>query len=209
MVETALDFLIGNLKELLLYNANLISTAKVHVESLYNDLGLLKAFVKESSERRSTDVVVEELVKEIRIEVYKVEDVIDTYDTEAFIQKTRSGFAKFTGFADYLSKLRNVRKEIREIRKRVKDIHGNKQFLGDFSNRTEETITRSLPSVEQENVVGFDEESKRVVGWLNSKTEALEVISIMGMGGLGKITSTITRSLQVSRSFLGLCFTSF
>ncbi|KAM0049122.1 putative P-loop containing nucleoside triphosphate hydrolase [Helianthus debilis subsp. tardiflorus] len=191
MAETALDFLIGNLKELLLYNANLISTAKVHVESLYNDLGLLKTSVKAARERAPTPWSKNSSKKSESKSIKPKTLSIRTLPKHSS-KKQEAVLQNSLIFADYLSKLRNVGEEIREIRKRVKEIHDNKQFLGNFSNRTEETITRSLPSEEQENVVGFDEEAKRVVGWLNSKTEALGVISIMGMGGLGKTTSTIT-----------------
>ncbi|KAJ0538824.1 putative P-loop containing nucleoside triphosphate hydrolase, leucine-rich repeat domain superfamily [Helianthus annuus] len=47
---------------------------------------------------------------------------------------------------------------------------------------------RCPPSVEEENVVGFDKEAEKVVGWLKAATDELEVISVVGMGGLGKTT---------------------
>lgn len=48
-------------------------------------------------------------------------------------------------------------------------------------------LTRKrVPVVEEDNVVGLDEEAKTVVKRLTTGTEQLEVISIVGLGGLGK-----------------------
>ncbi|KAI3730491.1 hypothetical protein L1987_61661 [Smallanthus sonchifolius] len=77
MADAAVEFLLGNLKQLLVYNASLISNVKDQVDSLCNDLRLLAAFVKETTESRNKHAVVKELVRRIRIEVYKAEDIVD------------------------------------------------------------------------------------------------------------------------------------
>ncbi|KAL7589893.1 hypothetical protein Lser_V15G40183 [Lactuca serriola] len=187
MADAAVEFLLGNLKQLLVYNANLISSVKDQVDSLCNDLRLLAAFVKETTESRSKNTVVNVLVRRIRIEVYKAEDIVDMYVFHASIQKSRSSFERAIHFTDYPLKLRTVGKEIEDIRRRVKEIYDNKLFANEVFRKTE-SFTRSPPSVEEENVVGFEKEAEKVIGWLKAETEELEVISVVGMGGLGKTT---------------------
>ncbi|KAL8218549.1 hypothetical protein R6Q57_021922 [Mikania cordata] len=187
MADAAVEFLLGNLKQLLVYNANLISTVKDQVDSLCNDLRLLAAFVKETTESRSKHAVVKELVRRIRIEVYKAEDIIDMYVSHASVQKSRTKFLKALHIVDYTTELRNVGKEIQEIRARVKEIYDNKLFANEVFNKAESYV-RCPPSVEEENVVGFDGEAENIVRLLTEDTAELEVISVVGMGGLGKTT---------------------
>ncbi|PWA88600.1 NB-ARC domains-containing protein [Artemisia annua] len=101
MADAAVEFLLGNLKQLLVYNAHLISTVKDQVDSLCNDLRLLAAFVKETTESRSKHAVVKELVRRIRIEVYKAEDIVD-------IVTSKKGSCKFDNIAklSHLEKLK-------------------------------------------------------------------------------------------------------
>ncbi|MFS7960675.1 putative virus X resistance protein-like, coiled-coil [Helianthus anomalus] len=187
MADAAVEFLLGNLKQLLVYNAHLISSVKDQVDSLCNDLRLLAAFVKETTESRNKHAVVKELVRRIRIEVYKAEDIVDMYVFHASVQKSRTHFVKALHIPDYSMKLRSVGREIQDIRRRVKEIQDNKLFANEVFHKTE-TFIRCPPSVEEENVVGFDKEAEKVVGWLKAATDELEVISVVGMGGLGKTT---------------------
>lgn len=46
----------------------------------------------------------------------------------------------------------------------------------------------SFEGLKNENVVGFEDEAARLIGYLSNKSEQLEVISIIGMPGIGKTT---------------------
>ncbi|KAM0042826.1 putative virus X resistance protein-like, coiled-coil [Helianthus debilis subsp. tardiflorus] len=140
MADAAVEFLLGNLKQLLVYNAHLISSVKDQVDSLCNDLRLLAAFVKETTESRNKHAVVKELVRRIRIEVYKAEDIVDMYVFHASVQKSRTHFVKALHIPDYSMKLRSVGREIQDIRRRVKEIQDNKLFANEVFHKTETFI---------------------------------------------------------------------
>ncbi|CAI9755250.1 unnamed protein product [Fraxinus pennsylvanica] len=53
MADAIVEFLLVNLKELLLYHVDLISGVKDQVESLHKELSLMKAFLKDSREKRN------------------------------------------------------------------------------------------------------------------------------------------------------------
>ncbi|XP_058182950.1 disease resistance protein RPP13-like [Rhododendron vialii] len=194
MADAAVEFLLLNLKQLLVYNADLISGVKEQVESLYNELSMLKAFLKDSTEKRSEYEIVKELVRQIRVVVYEAEDVIDTFVVHTSLQKARSGFSKVIHGIDYPGKLRIVAKEIRSIRKRVDDLYRKQSFgFGVIQQQAGEKSGRGSPDkkapvVEEENVVGFDQEAEILVARLNGGKEEMEVVSVIGMGGLGKTT---------------------
>nr|AGX27500.1 NBS-LRR class resistance protein Fy2-Ry2 [Sesamum indicum] len=192
MADAAVEFLLENLKQLLLYNANLILDIKVQVEFLYNDLSLFKAFLKDSTEKRSKHETLKELVKQIRDVVYEAEDAIDTFVAHAAVHKARKHIEKAFHIFDYPAKLRSVAKDIEQIRAKVKDIYENKKFgfealhVGDGADRG--TKEKKPPIVEEDNVVGFEDEAEKVINLLTGGSDELEVISIVGMPGLGKTT---------------------
>ncbi|KAG6405585.1 hypothetical protein SASPL_133176 [Salvia splendens] len=171
MADAAVEFLLENLKQLLLYNANLILDVKDQVELLYNDLTLFKAFLKDSTEKRSKHETVKELVKHIRNVVYEAEDAIDTFVAHAAVHKARKHIGKAIHFMDYSKKLHSVAHKIQSIRLRVKDIYENKKFgfealhIGGGSDRASKE--KKAPIVEEDNVVGFEDEAEKVVDLLN------------------------------------------
>ncbi|KAL7098331.1 hypothetical protein ACP275_09G010600 [Erythranthe tilingii] len=187
MADAAVEFLLENLQQLLLYHAHLISDAKNQVEKLEKDLRLFKAFLKDSTKKRRKDDSLRELVRQIRDVVYEAEDVIDAFVTQAAESKSKNYFLR--AFQTPV-KLLGIAKDVESVGGKVTDIYGGKSRI-DFASLTvgdggpEES---EAPLVRQDNVVGFEDEALKIIGYLTEETKQLDVISIIGMPGLGKTT---------------------
>ncbi|CAA2993884.1 late blight resistance homolog R1B-17 [Olea europaea subsp. europaea] len=192
MADAAVEFLLETLKQLLLYSVDLIRDVKSDVESLYNELDLLKGFLKDSTEKRNSNEYMKSVARQTREVVYNAEDAVETFVSLTSVPKTKSYFEKALHGKNYVANLRNVAEEVKSIMTMVKNMYDSKKIgfaalqYGEGSERI--TTKRKVPIVEEENVVGFQDEAEKLIKLLNEGLEELEVISIIGMPGLGKTT---------------------
>ncbi|KAL1568330.1 putative disease resistance RPP13-like protein 3 [Salvia divinorum] len=187
MADAAVEFLLENLQQLLLYHVHLIKDAKDQVERLERDLRLFKSFLKGSTKKRRREDSLRELVCQIRDVVYEAEDVIDAFVTQATESSSRNRFAR--AFHSPV-KLLSIAKEVEKVGAKVRDIYGDRgKFdfatlnLADGGHEESEA-----PVPRQDGVVGFEDEAEKIIGYIKEERDELDVISIIGMPGLGKTT---------------------
>ncbi|XP_011072129.1 putative late blight resistance protein homolog R1A-10 [Sesamum indicum] len=187
MADAAVQFLLDNLQQLLIYHTHLIADAKNQVEKLESDLRLINAFLKASTKKRRKDVILRQLVREIRDVVYEAEDIIDAFVTQAAESQAKNYFLR--AFQTRV-KLDSITTQVEKVCATVKEIYGDESRI-DFAalNVGDGGAEKSeAPVVRQENVVGFEDEAEKLIGYLTEETQQLDVISIIGMPGLGKTT---------------------
>lgn len=124
MADAAVEFLLDNLKQLLLHHAHLIKDAKIQLEKLERDLRFLKAFLRDSTKSRRKDETLKALIQEIRDVVYEAEDIIDTYVTQAAAAEAKSW--------SFIPKLRNraeLTEHVEAVCKKIRDIYNEKNWF--------------------------------------------------------------------------------
>lgn len=186
-----MKFLVENLMQLLIDNADLILSIKGEVEDLLRDLNDFNAFLKQAAKSRKENEVLKEMVKKIRKVVNDAEDSIDKFVIEAKRHDDKNKFLQWFHLT-HVARAKGVADEIKSIRERVKEIRQNDSYglqaiaLDDNPNRGDEE--RKAPVVEEDDVVGFDEEAKTVIDRLIAGSDYVEVVPVKGMPGLGKTT---------------------
>ncbi|XP_057802823.1 putative late blight resistance protein homolog R1A-10 [Salvia miltiorrhiza] len=186
MADAAVEFLLNNLKDLLVTHSHLITDTRNQIECLEKDLRLLNAFLKDSVKKRITDETTKVLVQNIRDAVYEVEDVIDAFITKVMERKSESGtLMSFISSFKPSVDLHGIVRKVEEVSKKVERARSEFVNLRIDEDRFE-TLQVRLPR--EKDVVGFADVTDELISRLTEETDYFDIISLIGMLGLGKTT---------------------
>jgi predicted RNA-binding protein with PUA domain len=196
-----LHFLLEHLSQLLQHEANLLCGVEDRIISLRNELEIINVYLKSSyrGNKNNNKEIEQKVLSQIRDVAQVAEDVIDTFIINVAMYKKRNVLGRMLHSVDHGKLLHDIAEKIDKIKTTLNEIHENRikyyQESSDQSTsaREEEERTKSLHrlrrNVEEENVVGFVHESEVVINRLivdDSSSPHLNVVSIIGMGGLAK-----------------------
>ncbi|KAH6823554.1 hypothetical protein C2S53_012316 [Perilla frutescens var. hirtella] len=159
-------------------------------------LAMMEAVLKDLAEMQAKGHTFTELERQIREAVYNAEDTIDASITHKHKSRDRSAVKQFMPG----SKASSLATEVKELRKKLRPLYDEarqtltglpRQDLSSAGTRAagasdDDNKLKKLPR--EDNVVGFAEEEATLIRYLKEETEELDVISIVGMPGLGKTT---------------------
>ncbi|KAK3435283.1 hypothetical protein EUGRSUZ_D02631 [Eucalyptus grandis] len=171
--------------------------------SLMREFERIKAFLKAADSMEECNEEVKVWVKQVREIAYEAEDLLDEY-TQLSVQDHQSeGFLRMIQTSVRNRKARHrLISAMKGISPRIKSICEGQQRLFDGFSTTERgsSSTSSYEDnkwqdhrgdallVEKSDLVGIEEPKKELVEWLVQGASQCQVISVVGMGGLGKTT---------------------
>ncbi|XP_006367034.1 probable disease resistance RPP8-like protein 2 [Solanum tuberosum] len=192
MADAVVDFLVENLLQLLTENVKLIGSAKGELDNLLKVAQQLKAFLDDAAKYGYTNSEQwKVLVIEIHKTVHRAEDAIDKFLVQAKLHQERNTMGRIFDWPRNLIKVRNLAAEIKGINDQVKELRSSNQALQathviELPKRGE--VTQG-PSLENDAVVGFDDEANKVIKRLvEGPMDSVDIIPVVGMPGLGKTT---------------------
>ncbi|WVZ03068.1 hypothetical protein V8G54_023874 [Vigna mungo] len=197
MTESVVTFVLDHLAKLATRETNLLFGVKDKVESLRSELEMIKELLNTTKRKEGTEQIALDQIRDV---AYSVEDVIDTFVAQVVLYKRRTIMGKMLHGFGQVKLLFHVAHEIDKLKTRLNEILDNKEkyHVSKTANESaveEEEEKKRLRwlhklrrNVEEKDVVGFVQDSKDVVKRLLGDSSNHKVISIVGMGGLGKTT---------------------
>ncbi|KAH7513318.1 hypothetical protein FEM48_Zijuj12G0187400 [Ziziphus jujuba var. spinosa] len=195
MSDIVVSFVLENLKNLLIYEANLFLGVKEQVDLLKDDLGFMISFLKDSEGKQNEDYTAKEVISQIRDATFEAEDVISMYMAQVIKQRRRNLLQKLFHSFGHATMLHDVASETTRIKNKIDNIYANKSRFGieagslsHLGEDEERLPVQCRRDVEEVDMVGFDNDTTTLVHQLTDGSLQLEVTSIIGMGGVGKTT---------------------
>ncbi|XP_062083400.1 putative disease resistance protein At1g50180 [Humulus lupulus] len=203
--EAVVSFVIKRLGDLLINEAKFLYGVKGKVENAKIKLQCMRAFLKDADASiRNGDERVRLLVVQIRENSYALEDVIETYvfrvasngdESAGGIRRVLKWSARIIGVYKVGSKIKEISSNIDTWTSELEKYGVQKsvdQAAEPSSSYVQERrqLRQAYSYVEDNHVVGFDKDIKDLVVLLTEQKDPrkYKVISVCGMGGLGKTT---------------------
>ncbi|XP_030493802.2 putative disease resistance protein At1g50180 [Cannabis sativa] len=204
MAEYVVPLVVEKLASQLMEEAISLSKGKEHVEWIEAELRRMQCFLKDADAKQDKDARISNWVVDIREVAFDADDFIDTYIYKTNGQREKGLVMCFKRYSHlfFLCELVSnfkINKNISRIKSKIHEIADSKLTYGIENIRQKSegaTLTVSelqerrisSPHHFEDDIIGLDEDIKRLESQLIYGQSCRSVLSIIGMAGLGKTT---------------------
>jgi len=215
MTETIVTLVINELDQLIVHESKLLRGVHREVVDIRDELESIQCFLKDTDKGGELQDGVKIWVKQVREIAYHIEDVIDEHVLHeaqrlhqqsfiAFLHKIGHLLKKIKPHHDIATKIQDIKISVREIKERRERYGFSSSDRGSSSRAT--NVTWHDPRVgslfiEEDEVVGIESTRDELISWLVGGVSKRSVISVVGMGGIGK--TTLTKKVYENESVKG------
>jgi len=200
MAETAVSFVLQQSFPFVVEEGRLLTGFGRDLKEIKNELESIQALLKDADKKASEEgeranKEVKAWTKQLREESFRIEDVIDYYNMNVAQRVNHSGLiALLQNIFHMIPTLKShyhVASEIRDIKLSVAGIKRRStdfDFQSERGTKAARFVDPEIASYFNEDVVGFESPRDELVRFLVEGTSERMLVSVVGMGGLGKTT---------------------
>ncbi|KAA8548852.1 hypothetical protein F0562_000536 [Nyssa sinensis] len=201
MAETVVSFVVERLGILLIDEAKFLYGVRDQVEQVQTEFRRMHCFLKDADTRQIESERVRNWVWEVKEIAYDAEDAVETFIFQVASRRGRGIRIILKRFTCLLNEARLRRKvglEIQAIQTRISDLTRSLQTYGikdlkegegsSSASERRRLLRRSYSHVDEDDFVGLLNDVGILVAELVTKNTHCPLVSICGMGGLGKTT---------------------
>ncbi|KAM3734240.1 hypothetical protein ACB098_10G000500 [Castanea mollissima] len=196
MAEIVVNFVMDKLTTLIQEEVQQLRGVKEEAVWIKDKLEHINALLIAADEMEGRSPGLDVLIKQLRDVAYDIEDALDEFrllthhpDHESHAFLTR----KFSTIKKFIAR-HQMAAEIQRINSRIQSISdGHERFQSEtidakISVKTWDDHRQNALLIEEADLVGIENPKKQLVSWLIQDDTGREVVSVVGMGGLGKTT---------------------
>ncbi|KAJ3696424.1 hypothetical protein LUZ61_000129 [Rhynchospora tenuis] len=197
MGETAVKFALDKLNDLLKMGLEL-NNVREEITHVQAELSIIEGFLQDADSKRNTNPAVQRWVNQVREVAYRIQAAIDTFleDIEGNSRRRIDLFSKLVSYAKKPFKLNKLGEEVKAIRETLRTIGRIVAELGITNNAAandendEPPFRPTIPEeIDGSDVVGLESDEDKIIKHLLDRSVSRRtVLSIVGIGGIGKTT---------------------
>ncbi|OMO58719.1 Disease resistance protein [Corchorus olitorius] len=205
MESSIANLLLGKIVSILENEVALFSGVRHEINEIKLELTTMGSFLEDADRRRVHSKTGSAWISSVRDMVFEVEDIIDEFTYHVNKQKQLGFFPKVIRYPGNLLLRRKVAVKLRDINQRIKSIAernqrygGANQIEGAYMNFGGTSLnydpnwlrnfSESSLFLKDDDLVGIEKAQKKLLGWLLHEEPRRTIVSVVGMGGLGKTT---------------------